>query len=418
LIDTRLLRNEPDRLKEAVSKRGLDIDVDKVVEFDRRYRDLLADVESHRAEQNQASKKIAETPVPEREQAIASARELSDRLKTREDELQALKVELDERLASLPNLVHPDVPEGAGDENNVVLREVGDRPQFDFDPKDHLDLGEAAGIIDVPRAAKVSGSRFGLLKGAGAILELALMRFAMDLLIAQGFESIIPPVLVRRDAMFGTGFFPSEEEQAYAIEKDELYLVGTSEVPLASMHADEILPGASLPLRYAGFSSCFRREAGTYGKDTRGIIRLHQFEKVEMFVLCDATESEALHGALLEIEESNFQTLEIPYRVVDTCAGDLGAPYIRKFDIEAWLPGSNRWLEITSCSNATDYQARRLRIRTKKNGGSEFVHTLNGTAVAGGRTIVAILENHQEEDGSISIPEGLRSYTGFDSIPG
>jgi seryl-tRNA synthetase len=416
LIDTKLLRNDPDRLKEAVSKRGFDLDVDEVVELDRNYRDRLAEVESLRAEHNQASKRIAETDPTERDQAITSARDLSDRLKTREEELQGLKVELDQRLAALPNLVHPEVPAGAGDENNVVLREVGEKPQFNFDPKDHLDLGEVARIIDVPRAAKVSGSRFGLLRGAGAILELALMRFAMDRLTAQGFESVIPPVLVRRDALFGTGFFPSEEEQAYAIEKDELYLVGTSEVPLASMHADEILAASDLPLRYAGFSSCFRREAGTYGKDTRGIIRLHQFEKVEMFVLCEPSESEALHGALLEIEESNFQSLEIPYRVVDTCAGDLGAPYIRKFDIEAWLPGSDRWLEITSCSNATDYQARRLRIRTKRDGGTEFVHTLNGTAVAGGRTIVAILENHQQEDGSITIPEALRAYTGFDSI--
>jgi seryl-tRNA synthetase len=416
LIDLKLLRSEPDRIRDSLEKRGVDLDLDKIIRLDEEHRRLLGEVEKLRAEQNQASRAIAKAEGADRETAIASSKQLAERLKSGEAELDRIKSELDALLLEVPNLVHPSVPPGVGDENNVVLKEVGERLEFDFEAKDHLDLGEALGIIDIPRAAKISGTRFGILKGQGAVLELALMRYAMDFVTARGFVPIIPPVLVRNDAMFGTGFFPSEEEQAYAIERDDLYLVGTSEVPLASMHGDEILASGDLPLRYAGFSSCFRREAGTYGKDTRGIIRLHQFEKVEMFILCEASESDDHHAAILDIEEQIFQSLGIPYRVVDTCAGDLGAPYIRKFDLEAWLPGSHRWLEVTSCSNATDYQARRLRIRTKGGGSTAFVHTLNGTAAAAGRAIVALLENHQRPDGSVGIPEALRSHAGFEEI--
>jgi seryl-tRNA synthetase len=416
VIDLKLLRSEPEAVRNSLRRRGSNLDLDALLEADERYRSILGEVEALRAEQNRASKAIGSESAPDRDAAIKEAKLLSKGLKAREADLGRARAELDRAVAEVPNLVHPAAPDGLGEEENVVAREVGDRPIFDFPPKDHLDLGEALDLIDIPRAAKVSGTRFGILKGRAALLEMSLMRFALDRVTSEGFVPVIPPVLVRRDALFGTGFFPSEEEQAYAVPEDDLYLVGTSEVPLAAMHADEILPFESLPLRYGGFSSCFRREAGTYGKDTRGIIRVHQFEKVEMFVYSSAETSEAEHERLLTIQESIFQAIEVPYRVVDVCAGDLGAPYARKFDLEAWLPGSDRWLEVTSTSNALDYQARRLSIRTRRDGEVDLVHTLNGTAITN-RAIVAILENHQQQDGSIRIPPALERYTGFDRIP-
>jgi seryl-tRNA synthetase len=281
---------------------------------------------------------------------------------------------------------------------------------------DHAALGDSLGIIDTERGVKVSGSRFGYLKGKGAMLEFSLVRWAMDHLVEAGFTPMIPPVLVREQALEGTGFFPEAREQVYEVPKDELFLVGTSEVPLAAYHGDEILDGEDLPLRYAGFSTCFRREAGTYGKDTAGIFRVHQFDKVEMFVFTTADESVAEHDRLLEIEERLVNELDLPYRVVNVAAGDLGASAAKKYDIEAWFPGEKNYREITSCSNTTDYQARRLKVRTPGERGNEVVHTLNGTVTAIGRTILAILENHQQPDGSVVIPEALRSYTGFDSI--
>ncbi len=293
---------------------------------------------------------------------------------------------------------------------------MGKPPEFDFEPKDHLALGEDLQIIDVRRAAKVSGSRFTFLTGAGALLHVALVRFALERLLPEGFVPVVPPVLVREEAMYGTGFFPTDEAQVYKTASDDLYLAGTSEVPIASMHSNETFSSEDLPARYAGISTCFRREAGTYGKDTRGIIRVHQFDKVEMFSFCEPDLSEDEHQRLLSIEEQLFQALEIPYRVVEICAGDLADPNYRKFDIEAWIPGGNRWLEVTSCSNDIDYQARRLGIRYKSAGRSDYVHTLNGTAVAIGRAIVALLENHQNADGSVSIPARLEEYAGFDSI--
>lgn len=417
MIDLKLLRTDPERVREAVRRRGVEVDLDALIALDERHRELLVEVERLRAEQNRASKEIASASGQEREAAIAQMRKLSERLSGLEDDLGRFRSDLEERLAWVPNLVHPDVPDGTNEEDNVELRRIGVPGAFDFEPRDHLDLGESLGIIDIERAAKISGTRFGILKGAAAVLELALVRFAIDRIQARGFVPVIPPVLVRRHVLFGMGFFPFEEQQAYAIPSDELYLVGTSEAPLAAMHAGESFAADDLPRRYVAFSSCFRREAGTYGKDTRGIIRVHQFEKVEMFVLCTPETSEEQHEELLRIEEEIFQELGVPYRIVDTCAGELGAPYARKFDIEAWLPGSNRWLEVTSCSNAYDYQARRLGIRHRGAHGNEPVHTLNGTAVTG-RAIVAILENHQRSDGSVTLPEAIRPYTGFEEIPG
>ena len=415
MIDLKVLRSDPDLVRESLRKRGSAVKIDALIELDARHRELLQAFEGAKAEQNQANKRIAESPPDERDKAIVAMRKLSDRIKVFENNLNGVKAELGRILAQVPNLVDPAAPDGAGDESNVVLRQVGDPREFDFTPRDHLELGELLDVIDMPRAVKVSGTRFGLLKGDAAILEMSLMRFALDRVAAEGFVPCIPPVLVRGAALFGTGFFPFEEQEAYAIPADDLYLAGTSEVALASMHAEESLNFAELPRRYSGFSSCFRREAGTYGKDTRGIIRLHQFEKVEMFSFTDPERSQEEHEKILGIEESLFQALEVPYRVVDICAGDLGSPYARKFDIEAWLPGAARWLEVTSCSNALDYQARRLGIRTRVGDENVPVHTLNGTAVTG-RAIVAIFENHQQEDGSVVIPEALRSYTGFEVI--
>jgi seryl-tRNA synthetase len=416
VIDLKLLRSDPDRVREALLRRGASVDLDAILEVEAGYREQLAAVESLRAEQNRTGKQIARTQGAEREQAMAAMRDLSDKLKGLEATLGDARAELDRVLADVPNLVHPDAPAGRGDDSNRLVREVGERTEPPFAPRDHLDIGQGLGIIDVERAAKVSGSRFGFLLREGALLELALVRFVMDRLMPEGFAPVIPPVLVRQEAMFGTGFFPTDEAQVYRIEADDLYLSGTAEVPLASMHAGEMLPAADLPLRYVGYSTCFRREAGTYGRDTRGIIRVHQFDKVEMFSFCLPGESDDEHARLLGFEEGIFQALGIPYRVLEICSGDLAAPNYRKFDIEAWLPGAQRWLEVTSCSNDIDYQARRLGIRTKGEEGTRHVHTLNGTAVAIGRALVALLENHQREDGTVGIPEPLRSYAGFDAI--
>lgn len=412
MIDLKLLRSSPELFEESYRRRGLEIDVATLVSIDVEHRQLTARVEDGRAEQNRANKRISEVTGDERTSAIEEARRISDAFKGAEEDLKKLKDQLDAALAQAPNLVHPKTPEGA-DKDYAVIKEVGDRVLI-TGARDHVSIGEQHGVIDVERAAKVSGSRFGYLRGKGALLEIALVRFALDRTMALGYIPIIPPVLVREEAMFGTGFFPTDEHEIYKTANDDLFLVGTSEVPLASMHSGETL--IDLPLRYAAFSSCFRREAGTYGKDTKGIIRLHQFEKVEMFIFCEPSESDDLHLELLSVEEEIFQALEIPYRVVEIAAGELGAAAYRKFDIEAWLPGAERWLEVTSCSNCTDYQSRRLGIRTKSASGSDLAHTLNGTAIAVQRTIVSLLENHQNSDRTVQIPEALKSYTGFDSI--
>lgn len=429
MIDVKLLRANSGLLSAALHRRGSRVDLERLIDLEGRHRQLLQEVEAARAEQNQAGRRIAETSPEGRGGAIAEMRRLSERLKQLEAELAAAKDTLDAGLVDVPNLVHPDAPDGSGDEANRLVRTVGSPPGLDFTPRDHLDLGEGLGIIDVERAGKVSGSRFAYLLGAGVLLELSLARMVIDLLAPDGFIPVIPPVLVRREAMYGTGFFPTDEAQVYRCADDDLYLAGTAEVPIASMHTDEILAADSLPRRYLGLSPCFRREAGTYGRDTRGIIRVHQFDKAEMFSFCLAQDSDDEHLRLLAHEEAIFQALEIPYRVLEICAGDLAAPNYRKFDIEAWLPGAGRWLEVTSCSNDIDYQARRLSVRTRRwasapgapgssaSPGTELVHTLNGTALAMGRAIVALLENHQQADGSVRIPAALVAYTGFDHIP-
>jgi seryl-tRNA synthetase len=417
MIDLKLLRDDPDAFRDAYSKRGGVEGLDDVIQLDRRYRDLLSEVETLRAEQNRASKAIGDAPPDQRQDAIDHAKELSEKLKSLEPQLEETQSKLDESAAYLPNLPHDSVPEGTSEDQNIVEREVGDKPHFDFEPKDHVELGERLGIFDAERGAKTSGSRFVYVTGQGVFLELALIRLALEHLDEHHFVPVIPPVLVRRHAMYGTGFFPADEHEFYTVERDELYLTGTSEVPLAAMHSDEILELDKLPVRYAGFSSCFRREAGSYGKDTKGLIRVHQFDKVEQFSFAHPDDSWDEYAAIRTNQEKILQALEIPYRVLVMCAGDLGSSAAKKVDCEAWLPGAERYMEVTSATNATDFQSRRLQIRFRGGGGAtQLVHTLNGTACAVGRTIVALLENHQRADGSVSIPEALRPYTGFEEL--
>jgi seryl-tRNA synthetase len=416
VIDLKLLRDEPDAVRAAYDRRGGVEGLDRVVELDRRHRDLLRKVEDLRAEQNKASKSIAQAASEDRPAAIAKAKTLADEIKALEPDLERAQSALEEAAAYLPNLPHESVPEGLTEGDNVVEREVGDKPDFDFEAKEHVELGEALGIFDSDRAVKTSGSRFVYLTGAGVILELALVRFAIDFLIQRGFMPVVTPVLVREHAMYGTGFLPAEEHELYRVERDDLYLTGTSEVALAAMHAEEILDESALPVRYAGFSSCFRREAGTYGKETKGLIRVHQFDKVEQFSFAHPDVSWDEYDAIRANQEEILQALELPYRVLVMCGGDLGAAAAKKVDNEAWLPGAGRYMEVTSATNATDYQARRLQVRFRSGSHTRLVHMLNGTACAVGRTIVALLENHQRADGAVAIPKSLRPYTGFDEL--
>lgn len=416
MIDLKLLREQPDVVREAYARRGGVSGVDRVIDLDEKHREVLQKVEALRAEHNRANKAIGLASPDERGAAIERARGIAEEIKSLEPELARMVAALDEAAAYLPNLPHESVPQGLSEADNVVEREVGEPPAFEFEARDHVDLGEKLGIFDNDRAAKTSGSRFVYLTGPGAILELALVRFAIDYLSERGFTPVVTPVLVRRHAMQGTGFFPADEHEFYTIDRDELYLAGTSEVALAAMHSDEILALEGLPVRYAGFSSCFRREAGTYGAETKGLIRVHQFDKVEQFSFCHPEASWDEFAAIRANQEKILQALEIPYRVLVMCGGDLGASAAKKVDHETWLPGATRYMEVTSATNATDYQARRLQIRFRDAGGTRLVHTLNGTACAVGRTIVALLENHQRADGSVSIPEALRPYTGFDEI--
>jgi seryl-tRNA synthetase len=413
MIDPRLLRDDPDTLRESLRRRGSTVDLDALIRLEAELRAARQRAEEQRAAQKEAGREIATLEGEAKERAIASVADLAARVKEAAAEVDRLESEFELAILEMPNLVAADAADGFTDEDNLEIKRVGEPLT---EGSDHAALGELLGIVDTERAAKVSGSRFGYLKGKGAMLEFSLVRWAMDHLVAAGFTPMVPPVLVREDALVGTGFFPEAREQVYEIPRDELFLVGTAEVPLAAYHTDEILPGDELPIRYAGFSTCFRREAGTYGKDTAGIFRVHQFDKVEMFVFTSPDDSPTEHDRLLAIEEELVGELEIPYRVVNIAAGELGASAVKKYDIEAWFPGEQNYREITSCSNTTDFQARRLRVRMRTESGNEILHTLNGTACAVGRTILAMIENHQQPDGSVVIPEALRRYTGFDSI--
>jgi seryl-tRNA synthetase len=413
VLDLKLIRDDPEVVRAALARRdpAMADAVGRLLELDARRRSLVTEVDGLRAEQKRRGREVAKAAPERRAEALAGLKELADSVDQAEARLRDAERELNDVLAVIPNLPDPSAPVG-GEEDAVELRRVGTVRELGFPPRDHLALGELLGAIDTVRAAKVSGARFGYLTGPGAMLELALVRFAIDQLVGAGFVPVIPPVLVRREAMFGTGFLPTDEQQIFRTADDDLYLAGTSEVPLVSYHADEILDPGTLPRRYVGFSTCFRREAGSYGKDTRGIFRVHQFDKVEMvsFVLPEASAEE--HELLLAREEEILGALEIPYRVVNVATGDLGGSAAKKYDCEAWLPSQGTWRELTSTSNCTDYQARRIGCRVREPGGNRPVHTLNGTAVAVGRTIVALLENHQQADGSVRIPAALQSYLG------
>ena len=416
MLDLKQLREDPESIRAALARRGGSYPIDRVLEADARRRAAQGRIDELRAERKKGDKQIAKLQGDEKKKELERLKGLSDEIARLEAEEAAAASELNHGLLEIPNIPHESVPPGASDEDNVELYRVLEPRAFDFEPKDHLDLGEALGIIDVEHGARTSGSRFAYLKGEGVLLWSALSRYVLDLLATEGFTPVAPPVLVRREAMEGTGFLPTDEQQIYKTADDDLYLVGTSEVPLAALHMGEILDANALPMRYAGISSCFRREAGAHGRDTRGIFRLHQFEKVEMFSFVRPADSWEEHDKLIAVEESILRALELPYRAVNVCAGELGAPAAKKVDLEAWFPGQDRYREVTSCSNTTDYQARRLNCRARTDHGPEFVHTLNGTAATSSRHLAAILENHQRADGTVAVPEVLQPFTGFETI--
>jgi seryl-tRNA synthetase len=412
MLDIKLIREDPEPFREALARRGLAERVDELLAADERRRELTRRVEDLRAEQNRSSKAIGGAQGDEKQRLIAEVAKVSAELKELDPQLAEAETALTLLLAATPNLPHPSSPDGFTDEDAVEVRRNHDAPPaFDFEPKDHSELGAALGVLDVERGSRTSGSRFVYLMSDIVFVQFALMRSAMDILTEKGFIPVIPPVLVREEAMYGTGFLPTDAVNIYRTAEDDLYLVGTAEVPLAALHLGEILDEADLPARYAGYSTCFRREAGTYGKDTGGMFRVHQFDKVEMFSFTTPGSSWDEHEYLVSVEEEVLGKLELPYRVVDIAAGDLGGSAAKKYDIEVWLPGQQRYRELTSCSNTTDYQARRMQTRLRRSDGSvETLHTLNGTATAIGRTLIAIMENHQQADGSVVIPEHLWQY--------
>ncbi|MGH8888830.1 MAG: serine--tRNA ligase [Acidothermaceae bacterium] len=421
MIDLKLIRDDPDRVRASQRARGEDPAlVDALLAADERRRAAVTRYDTLRAEQKTISKRVGaagktEGPDDEKHALLAEAKELAAQVKEAEADQSSADAALRDAQLALSNIVEPGVPEG-GEDDFVVLHEIGKPRDFDFTPRDHVELGKILGAIDVDRAAKVSGSRFYYLTGVGALLELALVNFAMKQAVDVGFTPMLPPALVKPRAMEGTGFLGQAAENVYRLEADDYYLVGTAEVPLAAYHMDEILDGTKLPLRYAGFSPCFRREAGTYGKDTQGIIRVHQFDKVEMFSFVAPEDAAAEHQRLLNWERQFFDALEVPYRVIDVASGDLGSSAARKYDCEAWIPTQGKYREVTSTSNCTEFQARRLNIRMRDKDGVRPLATLNGTLVALPRTIVAILENHQQADGSVVVPSALRPFLGRDVL--
>ena len=416
MIDIKFLRENPDAVRASQKGRGEDVAVvDKVLASDEMKRAAITEFEQLRAEQNILSKAVGAAKGDEKAVLLANAKDLADKVKAADTKRAEIQAQADALAMEISNILDPEAPIG-GEEDFVVIEHVGTPRDFagaGFEPKDHVELGKLLGAIDTERGAKVSGSRSYYLTGVGALLEFALVNYAISSATKAGFIPVIPPVLVKPAAMEGTGFLGQAAENVYHLEKDDYYLVGTSEVPLAAFHMDEVLDGAKLPLRYAGYSSCFRREAGSYGKDTRGIIRVHQFDKVEMFSFCKPEEAKEEHKRLLQWEKDFLNAMEIPYRVIDVASGDLGSSANRKFDIEAWIPTQNAYREVTSTSNCTEFQARRLNIRYKDSDGTKAVATLNGTLVAIPRMIVAILENHQNADGTVNVPAALQPFLGM-----
>ncbi|MBY6352300.1 serine--tRNA ligase [Rhodococcoides corynebacterioides] len=415
MIDLRIVREDPDAVRQSQRTRGEDPSlVDALLEADAARRAAVGAADGLRAEQKALGKRIGKATPEERTELLAGASELADRVKAAEAAQNEADARLDAAHRALSNLVQDGAPAG-GEQDFVTLETVGEPTAID-NPKDHLELGEALGLIDMERGAKVSGARFYFLTGHGALLQLGMLQLAAQKAVANGFTMMIPPVLVRPEIMAGTGFLGAHASEIYHLEEDDLYLVGTSEVPLAGYHSGEILDLSTGPKRYAGWSSCFRREAGSYGKDTRGIIRVHQFDKVEMFVYCRPEDADAEHQRLLAWEREMLAAIDVPYRVIDVAGGDLGSSAARKFDCEAWLPTQNTYRELTSTSNCTTFQARRLGVRYRdENGKPQVAATLNGT-LATTRWISAILENHQQPDGSVRVPEALVPFVGTDVL--
>ncbi len=414
MIDPKLLRTDPESVRASQRARGEDVAlVDAALAADEASRAALTEFEARRAKQKAVGKEVAQAKGDQKQAALAKAHALAAEVKELEAAANRAGDEASELAYRIQNIVEPGVPEG-GEDDFVVLREVGKPRDFAAEGspvRDHLEIGEALGAIDMERGAKVGGARFYYLTGIGARLELAILNAALDRAMAAGLTPVIPPTLVKPEIMQGTGFLGNHAPEVYRLEADDLYLIGTSEVALAGYHADEILDLSAGPKRYAGWSRCYRREAGSHGRDTRGIIRVHEFHKVEMFSFCTAADAAAEHARFLEIEEAMLQSLELPYRVIDTAAGDLGASAARKFDCEAWLPSQSRYMEVTSTSNCTTFQARRLGIRERTDAGTTTVATVNGT-IGTTRWIVALLENHQQADGSVHVPDALRPYLG------
>ena len=416
MIDVKLLRENPEVVRSSQKARGESTAlVDEVLAADEVRRSAIVEFEALRAEQNTLSKSVGAAKGDEKSALLERAKALSAQVKEAEAKKSATEEAFKKLALGISNIVDERAPIG-GEADFKVIEEIGNPPKFNFEPKDHVELGKILGAIDVERGAKVSGARFYYLTGAGALLELALVNYAIQMATKAGFIPVIPPVLVKPEAMEGTGFLGQAAENVFHLQEDDFYLVGTSEVPLAAYHMDEILDSGKLPLRYSGYSPCFRREAGSYGKDTRGIIRVHQFEKVEMFSFCKPEDAVAEHQRLLNWEKDFLNAMEIPYRVIDVATGDLGSSANRKFDCEAWIPTQGAYREVTSTSNCSDFQARRLNIRIKGESGTTPVATLNGTLVAVPRMIVAILENHQQSDGSVLVPKALQSYLGTDRL--
>lgn len=408
MLDIKFIRENPKLVKKGASDKRRDPKlVDDLLDFDKKRRELLEKIEILRAKRNKLSK-----------DDIQEGKKIKEELKELEPQLKDTEYKITSIIVQIPNLPAPDVKTGKDDSENKIVKKWGEPTKFDFIPKDHLELGGKLNLIDTARAGKVSGTRFAYLKNQAVLLEFALIELAMKTLIKKGFSPIIPPVLINRKSISGMGYLEhGGEDDMFVLPKDDLFLVGTSEQSIGPMLANEIIDGGKLPLRFAGFSTCFRREAGSYGKDTKGILRVHQFDKVEMFSFAKPEEGDKEHEFLLSIEEELVQKLKIPYQVVKMCTGDLGSPAARKYDLEAFLPGQNKYREITSTSNCTDYQARRLNIKYRHDGKTDFVHMLNGTAFAVGRMIIAILENYQQKDGSVKIPEVLQPYMGETVIP-
>ncbi|MGB0648791.1 MAG: serine--tRNA ligase [Candidatus Actinomarina sp.] len=415
MLDPAILKDNLEVLESNVSRRNLDIDVNHLISLNEERKSLRFNAEQKRSQQKELGKQIANADKNEKEELLNKASELSDEVKLLFEQVDKKDEEFLNQWVKIPNLISKTSPDGKSDKDNLEIKKVGKVKEIS-NPKDHLEIASQLNLIDVEKASEVSGSRFAYLFGDLVKIEFNLVSWALNKLSEKGFTPTVPPVLVRENALYGTGFFPDDAEQVYEIPNDNLYLVGTSEVPLAALHANEIINMEELPIRYAGFSTCFRREAGTYGKDTTGIFRVHQFDKVEMFSFCNPEKSEEEHEFILSVEEELLQSLEIPYRVVNVCAGDLGASAAKKYDIEAWIPSQNTYREVTSCSNTTSFQARRLNIRAKSEGETSVLHTLNGTAIAVGRILIALIENNQTEDGKVEFSDKVAEIIGVKNL--